>query len=370
MLEITNLRDGAVLNRHFGIETDEYLEIQVQGIADPQAEVKVNGERASRHDRNFCASVRLTEKINEIKVTADSYYGIEALTLTVVWDKKSFKRYNFFFDDCVFFLHSLASNRPKSIFDEMFLGRLKQIHDKYGTFFTLNLFYHDDHHDFSISEMPEDYKAEFQANSDWLKMSFHAKSEFPDRPYQHADAAKLAADFDEVYNEICRFAGKECFIAPTVIHWGMTNPENFSVLKARGTKALGGGFIGLATHIGEEHTIQVTDIGYHYEKEVACYIRDSHIFYDRYHDIFLFGSVTTCNLDEIDVLEKKFAEFNQDPYDAINLASHEQYSYPDYFNYLPDHLDRIETACRLATQAGHKPAWFTCGILGNTAWEK
>ena len=44
MLEITNLRDGAVLDRNFGTETADYLEIKVQGIADPQAEVKVNGE--------------------------------------------------------------------------------------------------------------------------------------------------------------------------------------------------------------------------------------------------------------------------------------------------------------------------------------
>ena len=370
MLEITNLRDGAVLNRNFGIETDDYLEIKVEGIADCQADVRVNGKRACRHDRNFSAAVRLTERINEITVTADSYYGRKSLTLTVVWDKKSYKRYNFFFDDCVFFLHSLAVNHPASMFDELFLGRLKKIHDKYGTFFTLNIFYHDDHHDFSICDMPEDYKAEFQANCDWLKLSFHAKSEFPDRPYQHADKAKLAADFDEVYNEICRFAGKECFIAPTVIHWAMTNPENFSVLKERGTNALAGGFIGLATYIGETHSIQVTDIGYHYEKEVAKYVCDSHVFYDRYHDIFLFGGVSTCNLDEIEVLEKKFAELAENPYDAINLASHEQYSYPDYFNYLPDHLDRIETACRLATEAGYKPAWFVNGILGNNEWDK
>ena len=29
MLEITNLRDGAILNRHHGIETENYLEIAV-----------------------------------------------------------------------------------------------------------------------------------------------------------------------------------------------------------------------------------------------------------------------------------------------------------------------------------------------------
>ena len=29
---------------------------------------------------------------------------------------------------------------------------------------------------------------------------------------------------------------------------------------------------------------------------------------------------------------------------------------------------RVEAACRLATEAGYKPAWFNNGILGNEAW--
>ena len=218
MLMITNLRDGAVLNRHYGTETEEYLEVPVEGIAEPQAHVTVNGQEAERFDRRFCAKVRLTRKINRITAVAEDTFGEFQQTITVVWDKKSTRRYAFFFDDCSFFLRSIALNRPKSLFDEMFLGRLKKIHERYGTKFTLNLFYHDDHHDFCIHDFPTDYKAEFQANSDWLKMAFHAKSEFPDRPYQSADAATLAADFDEVRREVCRFAGPECFIAPMVIH--------------------------------------------------------------------------------------------------------------------------------------------------------
>ena len=369
MFEITNLRDGAVLNRNFGVETEEYLEIKVAGIAAPQATVKVNGVAAERHDRTFIATIRLTDKINRITAESDDYFGVKTQTITVVWDKKSFPRYNFFFDDCSFFLRWITLNHPASIFEEMFLGRLKRIHDKYGSKFMLNLFFHDDHHDFAISDMPEDYKEEFQANSDWLKLSFHARSEFPDRPYQHADSAKLAADFDEVYREVCRFAGKECFIAPMVIHWAITNPENFGVLKERGTRCLAGGFLGSIAHIGETHSVQVTDIGYHYEKDVAHYVCDKHIFYDRYYDLFLLNNICCCNYDDIDVLQEKFAALAASPYDTVNLMSHEQYSYPDYFNYIPNHLDRVEEACRLATEAGYQPVWFPQGILGNTAWD-
>ena len=162
MLEITNIREGAVLNHHHGIETENHLEIKVDGIAAPQAKVTVNGIAAERQDRNFSALVRLTEKVNKITAVASDHFGERSLTLTVIWDKASFKRYNFFFDDCIFCLRWIALNRPASIFEEMFLKRLHSIHEKYGTRFTLNLFYRDDHHlDFTLSDFPEDYRAEF-----------------------------------------------------------------------------------------------------------------------------------------------------------------------------------------------------------------
>lgn len=371
MLEITNLRDGAVLNHHHGVETDDFLEIEVTGLAAPQAQITVNGQPAKRSDRNFSAKVKLTEKINKITVKSDDYFGEKSLVITVAWDKKSTPRYNFFIDDCVFFLRWIAKERPQSIFDErVFLGRLKDIHDKYGTKFLLNLFFADDHHkDFTLADMPEDYKAEFQANSDWLKMSFHAKSEFPDRPYQHDNGTQMAADYDEIYREVCRFAGKESFMPPMVFHWAITNQENFHVLQERGTRCLAGGFIGSIAHIGEEHCHEVTDIGYHYEKDVAYYIRDKHLFYDRFFDIFLLNNICCCNYDDTDVLQQKFADVESDR-DTLSLMTHEQYSFPEYFNYIPNHLERIDEACRLATEKGFKPCWFPCGLLGNEIWDK
>ena len=368
MLEITNLRDGAVLNSHHGVETNDGLEITVEGIADPQSFVTVNGTAAERRDRNFSAKVRLTGKVNKIQAVSSDHFGERSLTLTVVWDRKSFKRYNFFFDDCSFFLRRIALDRPKSIFDEMFLGRLREIHRKYGSHFMLNLFFHDDHHDFSISDFPADYKSEFRANRDWLRLSFHARSEFPDRPYQSADSVKLAADYDEVRREVCRFAGPECFIPPMVIHWGMTNPENFHVLQERGTRCLAGGFLGCISHIGEKHSVKVTDIGYHYEQDVAHYLRNAHLWYDRKYDLLLLDNLLCCNHNDIEKIREKFAALEPDR-DAISLMTHEQYSYPDYFNYIPNHLDRVEEACRLAANAGFKPVWFPEGLLGNVSWK-
>ena len=102
---------------------------------------------------------------------------------------------------------------------------------------------------------------------------------------------------------------------------------------------------------------------------MAIYIKHKHSFYDRFHDLFLQDSVTCCNYDDIDVLREKFAELSSDR-EAINLMTHEQYSYPDYFNHIPNHLDRVEEACRLATEAGYRPAWFVNGVFGNTVWDE
>lgn len=48
MLEITSLRNGAVLNHRNGTETEDALEIKVEGVTTSQAEVKVNGIPAAK----------------------------------------------------------------------------------------------------------------------------------------------------------------------------------------------------------------------------------------------------------------------------------------------------------------------------------
>jgi hypothetical protein len=370
MLEITNFRDGAVLNHFDGQETDKGLEIEIQGLASSQAEVTVNGIRAEKCDRLFKGKVLLDKPLNLVTVTADDAFGVRTQTITLAYDKNSYKRYNFFLDDCSFFFMHLATERPKSIFDELLLGGLKRVHDAYGTKFTMNLFYHDDHHDFCLKDMPDCYKGEFTDNADWLKFSFHSKSEFPDRPYQSADDATLAADYDLLYSEICRFAGEQSFMRPLVIHWGMTNPENFHVLKERGVKVLTGGFLGTISHIGETHTWSVTDIGYHYEKDICEYLVKKHLFYDRRFQMYLMNNLVCCNYDDVDVIKNKFSALPQTNRDTVSLMTHEQYTYPDYFNYIPNHLERVECACRCAYEAGYQPVYFADNMFGNDAWNK
>ena len=108
MIEITNFRQGAILNHHHGVESDDSLRIIIEGISDHGCPVIVNGVQAEIDGRRFFAEIKLTEKINTIIASTITPYGNYTKEMTLVWDKKSFKRYNFYIDDHIFTFTDLA----------------------------------------------------------------------------------------------------------------------------------------------------------------------------------------------------------------------------------------------------------------------
>ena len=53
-----------------------------------------------------------------------------------------------------------------------------------------------------------------------------------------------------------------------------------------------------------------------------------------------------------------------DTAEIIDLLTHEQYFWPFYKNYIPDHAKRMETAARFVTEHGYEPVFFHEGFLG------
>ena len=396
MIEITNFRQGAILNHHHGCETDNALKVKIEGICELGCPVKVNGVQAEMDGRRFAAEIDLTEKINKVTAEEITPYGNFSQELTLVWDKKSFKRYNFYIDDNIFVFTDLAKERPKSAFDHFYLKGLKDIHDKYGTKFSLNCFYHNAHHEFLLKDMPDIWKSEFQANADWLKFSFHSYSEFPDRPYAESSAEEFGKDWDLVQNEINRFAGSECFIPPPVIHWANIHPACAQEMIRRGVNAysttprlrvMGGPSLadrqkgGNMTAVQErsasgiDRMPQTVGLDLHYGfAEEREYLLKHQTYFDPLLGIFFFASTgITCNLVPLADIPGKF----QNTFTAgescgaetYMTASHEQYTFPYYPNYLPDHMERMDCAARILTEYGCKPVFFNDGILGNTAWD-
>ena len=396
MVEITNFRNGVILNHRHGVETEKSITVKVEGISDHGCPVTVNGVKAEMDGRRFFADVELTERVNTITAATVTPYGNYKQELTAMWDKQSFPRYNFYIDDHIFTFTDLAKERPARAFDHFYLKGLKSIHDKYGTKFSLNCFYHNAHHEFLLKDMPDIWKSEFIDNSDWLKFSFHAYSEFPDRPYAEASAEDIGRDWDLVQNEIIRFAGEESYIPPCVTHWVNIHPAAAQEMIRRGTRCYAGslrlkvmGGPSLADRQGggnmakiQERSITGNDRGpdmlgfklhYGFEEESNYYL-NHRSYYDPLLNLCFYANGVCCNLLPIEEIPGKVKSIldiaDKHNAETFGVVSHEQYTFPYYPNYLPDHMERMDLTARLYTEAGCKPVFFNDGILGNTAWDK
>ena len=401
MIEITNFRQGAVLNHNHGVETEKALTVTIQGVSRSGYPAYVNGIKAEMDGQNFSVDIDLTQKINTVCASTTTPYGTYSQELTLVWDKKSFLRCNFYIDDHSFFFTDLAKERPKKAFDHFYLKGLKNIHDKYGLKVTLNLFYHNDHFDFELKDMPDIWKSEFIDNSDWMKFSFHSYSEFPDRPYLETTREEFARDWDLVQSNIYRFAGEECYIPPVVIHWANIHPVAAQEYIARGcrcythsmrARVMGGPSLADRQKGGNMNDVQARSasgadkscnsdaLQMHYGfADEASYLQKHGLYYDAGLGLFFFGRPgklggCCCNLvplKDIPVRCRSMVDgAKESGCNIVNIGSHEQYTFPYYANYLPDHMQRIEEAARCTLEVGGcKPVFFSEGLMGNTAWE-
>ena len=397
MVEITSHRQGAILNHHHGEETADHLKITVRGISESGRPVKVNGVPAQMDGRNFSAEIELKQKVNPVTASVLTPYGVYSQELELVWDKKSFRRVNCYIDDHSFVFTELTRQRPKHAFDHFYLAGLKKIHDETGFKVTLNAFYRNDHDKdgYLLKEMPDVWKSEFEDNSDWLKFSFHSYSEFPDRPYLESSAEEIGKDYDLVQNEIIRFAGEKAFIPPIVIHWANIHPAAAAEIIRRGTRCYSSSFrarvmggpsladrqkggnmaqIQQRSVSGVDKAASTDGLKMHYEyPEETGYLTSHHHYYDPTLGVIFFRGILCGNLIPMEEIPKRVATAMKDVetkgIEALNYASHEQYTFPSYPNYIPDHMERLALTARLFKENGFKPVFFNDGLLGNEAWD-
>lgn len=111
------------------------------------------------------------------------------------------------------------------------------------------------------------------------------------------------------------------------------------------------------------------------DQETESYLRTNRNYYDPLMGIFITGPGAVCsNLTPLDKTEEKVKNNisinEKNGCEVMNMASHEQYTYPYYPNYLPDHLQRIELAVKTAVEAGYTGTFYAEGLLGNCIWDK
>jgi len=347
---------GAVLNRRMGRKVPGGLEIQVSGEAPAQDRVTVNGVPASRDGQRFTAKILVRHKETDITAVSEGAFGHRQHAVRVVWDKHSQPRYRFSIDDNIYFLRDIYRNQHASLFDCFYLKMLRDLHTQYGARFVLNLFYRSED-GFNLSQFPDRYRGEWADNAHWLKLAFHADREKPDRPYQNASPEKLAADFDMVAEQILRFAGKATYVPPSVVHWAMVPPDSLKVLRQRGVRVLSGFFF---------HPKEGWDINYLLDDDRSEYLSRHDALMD-FRSGILFSKVDLiCNGTHVPDIAPLLSSTAADPNQAevMDLFTHEQYFWPFYSHYLPDHAQRLHAALRWVTEHGYKPVFFHEGLLG------
>ena len=305
----------------------------------------------------------------------------------------------FFIDDVIFTMRNIAKNRPASLFDDPFMAVLKRAHKAYGMTVQLNLFYRTDFFygsdEFTLMDMPDTYKPEFEANSSWLKLAFHAKQEYPDYPYVNADYDDVVKDFHELQNEVFRFAGEACWSNAVIPHWLPISKDGCRALADCGIRFLSPSHGSRAPYTGIAskllHEPDPADLPYGHafrllqnrKPETMLYDRGSanksisnsicswnHVSDEVYQSLFnhnasvpdpetgirfrILGGGPTLNLTKLDELQEKIEARIAKGGNHIGIGNHEQYFYPDYFNYQPDYADKIMLMAKTVSENGYR----------------
>ena len=298
------------------------------------------------------------------------------------------KQTYFFIDDVIWVMRDLTRLRPKSIFDNAFFKPIKEAHDKYGLTLQLNLFYRTDffygNDEFTLSDMTNAYKAEFEAASDWLKMTFHAKQEFPDYPYINASYEDVKANCEQILNEIRRFAGEKSISHAVEPHWLPISKEGCRALKDCGIDFLYCSDGETAEFTGDDNVLpygHAARLRQNRKPETKLYTRPganvsirssacayNHMTTAQFETLvgrnasirdeetgisFRCRGMGPClNLYSIGDIEKILNEKSN--LEFISTGNHEQYFYSDYYAYQPEYPQKILTMARVLHENGYR----------------
>ena len=300
--------------------------------------------------------------------------------------KKSF----FFIDDVIWVFRDLTRGDYNSVFDHFFMKILKQAHDKYEAKIQLNVFYRTDYFygfdEFTLSEMTDKYKKEFEEASDWRTFGFHAKQEFPDYPLINTSYEDALAEIKLTFGEIERFAGKNSIAKAVCPHW---RPMSRGVCKALSecgirlinstageTHEYNGDPTSLPyghsmrllhnrqpetklfTRISKDTAISSSLCGYNHlttkeleetqNNEKAIYKADTDCYYKQ---IMTHGVI--INLSKLEEMEEEYKIMFDSTF--VGTATHEQYFYPDYFAYQPDMAEKLFKNFEILAREGYTP---------------
>jgi len=301
------------------------------------------------------------------------------------------KKAYFYIDDTIWVLRDITRQKPATLFENPFMKMLKTAHDKYGMKVQLNLFYRTDsfygYDQFSLADVTDAYKAEFEANSDWLKLAFHALEEFPDYPHVNASYEDTKWLFENIEKEVFRFAGEKSFSYAVCPHWLPMSKAAVKALKDCGVKLLDATRGDPEEYNGDPFSLpygHAARLLQNRQPETKVFSRGgrdvaidnsvcgyNHITMAQYNETF--DTLKTIYNEEIGIPFKTYcstclnttplSEFDEEfapliDREYVGICDHEQYFYSDYLAYQPDYGDKIMKMCEILTSNGFE---FICG---------
>lgn len=294
----------------------------------------------------------------------------------------------FFIDDVIWVLRDLARRRPDSIYDNDFMRMLKRAHDDNGMTVQLNLFYRTDFFygddEFTLAEMPDIYKEEFSEAKDWLRFAFHAKQEFPDYPYVNATYDDVKANYEDIINEVKRFAGEGSVAKAIVPHWLPISKEGCKALADCGAKFLAPSVGETQEFTGDESVLpygHAARLKQNRQPETKLFTRPTkderirssicaynHISQEDFEGIQginasildtetgirfrQIGRTVCLNTHTYEEVERELPKFFDREF--VGYGVHEQYFYKDYYAYQEDYEDKLYLASKLIHDAGYR----------------
>ncbi|MBQ4516397.1 MAG: hypothetical protein II978_06375 [Clostridia bacterium] len=296
------------------------------------------------------------------------------------------KKAYFFIDDVIWPFRDITREKPASIFEQPLLKMLKEAHDKYGLKVALNCFYRTDYFygddEFTLADMTDSYKEEWEAASDWLKIGFHAKQEFPDYPHVNADYEDMKNLYKKFEKEVIRFAGKNVLSTACNPHWLPISKDGICALRDCGIKLFSvtcgekteykgdpsvlpyGHALRLLnnkkpetmlfTRKSRDKAISHSICGYnHVSEDIEKLIKDNqNVYFNEEVGVYYkkYWNSVCLNLTPLDEIEADMAPVMDKDY--VCAATHEQYAYPDYFAYQPETREKLFKMCEVFEKNG------------------
>lgn len=136
-------------------------------------------------------------------------------------------------DDVTFALQRLTNRDYASIYEDKLFRYLCWMHRLFGL--TVTLYAYAQYGEWSLDDMPDKYKREFEDAEEWMKFGFHAVS---DEQKDNNIIPEFAKVYKDTLGNIERFAGVSSIAKIVRLHYWYYPNEYLDVLKWHGVKAV------------------------------------------------------------------------------------------------------------------------------------